>query len=115
MAESSSGFEFNRPTIVALLYLASLVTGLPILIGLILSYIWNGEDHAGWEASHYRWFIRTFWISIAWGIIGVATFFFVIGMIILALGGVWIAVRSIKALLAAQKQQPVTNVETWLW
>jgi uncharacterized membrane protein len=114
MAESS-GFEFNRPTIVVLLYLASLITGIPILVGLILSYVWSGEAQGGWEASHFRWFIRTFWLSIAWAIIGAATFFFGIGMIILALGGVWIAVRSIKGLIAAQNRLPVTNVETWLW
>lgn len=111
MADTSaaSGFDFNRPTIVALLYLLSLVTGLTFLIGLILAYVWRSEAQAGWEDSHYRYHIRTFWLSLAWIIIGVVTWIFVIGMIILALIGVWIAVRSIKALIAAQGASPCST------
>ena len=109
------GFDFNRPTIVALLYLASVVTGFPLLIGLIFAYVWRGQPHETWEDSHYRWHIRTFWLSLAWIVIGVVTFLLVVGMIILALLGIWLAVRAIKALLAAQKREPIANVESWLW
>lgn len=111
----AGGFLFNKPTIVAILYIVSLLTALPLLIGVILAYVWRGEPHPDWEDSHYRFHIRTFWIGIAWGIIGIITIFVGIGLLILALLGVWLAVRSIKAMLAAQREAPVLNVETWLF
>ncbi len=34
-----SGFEFNRPTIVSLLYLGSFITGITAIIGVVLAYV----------------------------------------------------------------------------
>jgi len=114
-SESGDSFKLNRPSIVALLYLASLLTGLTLLIGVILAYIWLGEPHAAWEETHYRYHIRTFWLSLVYAIIGCILLFVGIGFLILALIGVWVAIRSIKSLLLAQRGEPVAAVETWLW
>ena len=54
-----SGFEFNQPTIVALCYIASALTAFPMLIGLVLAYIWKGSPAAPWEDSHFRFHIRS--------------------------------------------------------
>lgn len=115
---ASSSFEFNKPTIVALLYLASLVTGLSMLIGLVLAYVWQGEPASDWEASHYRFHIRSFWIGLALGILAIIPTIMTLGLagfILYPLLGLWLAVRTIKALLAAQRRDPIFDVETWIW
>lgn len=113
--QPSSGFRLNNPTIVSLLYLGGFVTGISALIGLILAYVWNSDSPAEWERSHYRYHIRTFWLAVLQSIIGAVLLLLVIGWFILLWVTVWIAVRTIKALLAAQKQQPIYNPTTWLW
>jgi uncharacterized membrane protein len=112
---SSQSFQLNRPTVVALLYLASLITGITALIGLVMAYVWNKEPGLPWEYEHYRWHIRTFWIGLVYSLICTALVFILIGFVLYLVVAVWFAVRTIKALLAAQRQEPLTNVESWLF
>src|SRR5690606_16177505 len=100
----------NHPTVVSLLYLGGFVTGISALIGLILAYIWGGDRPAEWEQSHFRYHIRTFWICVLQAIIAGLICLTIILIPLAVLWYIWIvvwtAVRTIKALLAAQKQQP---------
>lgn len=114
----ASSFDFNQPTIVALLYLASVLTGLPMLIGVVLAYVWKGEPGADWETSHFRFHIRSFWIGIALGVLAIVPTiltFGIAGFILYPLLVLWLVVRTIKALLAAQNREPIGDVETWVW
>ena len=114
---TTNDFDMNRPTIISLLYVASFLAGITAIIGVILAYVWKGEAHAGWEDSHYRYHIRTFWIGFVWSFVALvasAATFFLLAWVFFPLVAVWFAVRAIKALMAAQKHQPVQNVETWL-
>lgn len=111
----TAGFDFNHPTIVALLYLASFVVGITGLVGLILAYVWRGESAGGWEASHYTFHIRTFWIALVAGVLSVILMIVLIGFLGFALIGIWVIVRTVLALLQAQKRQPIPNPESWLW
>ncbi len=114
----ATGFDFNRPTVVSLLYLASFLIGVGWLIAGVLAFVWNGEPHASWEDSHFRFHIRTFWLGIA---LCVAAF--VATVLTLGLGGflvfpllaLWFLVRCIKALLAAQRHEALANPDSWLW
>ena len=36
---SNTGFEFNQPTIISLLYLGSFVTGISGLVGVVLAHV----------------------------------------------------------------------------
>ena len=47
-----TSFEFNRPTIISLLYLSSAVLGNTAIVGVVLAYVWQGEAHYDWESSH---------------------------------------------------------------
>ncbi|MDT7933178.1 MAG: hypothetical protein RQ833_01055 [Sphingomonadaceae bacterium] len=47
-----STFEFNRPTMVALLHLVSVPTGVTVLIGLPLACVWKHEAIEDWMRSH---------------------------------------------------------------
>lgn len=112
------GFDFNKPTIVALLYIASPLVGLTALAGLVMAYVWQGEAAVTWEQSHFRFHIRTFWIGLTIGLVGLAVTFLTMGLagfIIYPLLALWFAVRTIKALLGAQKREAIANIESWLW
>lgn len=115
---TSPGFDWNRPTIISALYIASLVLGITAIIGLVLAYLWKGEPHAPWEESHFRYHIRTFWIGLLWAIVAaillVATLFLFVWLFV-PLVGVWFVVRAFKSLMAAQRHAPIQNVETWLF
>lgn len=116
MPEDRPGFDFNRPTIVGLLYLFSVFNGVTLLIGLVLAYMWKDDERTeAWEVSHYRYFIRTFWLGLLYGVIGAVTAILLVGFLIMALVGVWIAIRAVMSLMAAQRRAPIVNVETWLW
>lgn len=114
----TSGFQMNRPTIISLLYLGSFLIGITSIIGIILAYIWRNENHPVWEDSHYRYLIRTFWIGIAYAIVATiasALTLFFLAPVFYGLLALWFIVRAIKALLAAQKNEPMRDVETWIF
>lgn len=114
---TGNDFEMNNPTVVALLHLAGILTGgLVNIVAVILAYSWKGDARsAPWMVSHYRFHIRTFWYAIALSIVGVITLIIGIGFLILALIGVYIAVRSILALMAAQRREPIARPEALFW
>jgi uncharacterized membrane protein len=107
-----NGFEFNRPTIVSLLYLASCITGVTVIIGVVLAYVWKGELHQPWEETHYTYLIRTFWISVAGTVLGVLTLLIGVGFLILLGIGIWALVRTVLSLVNAQKREPMKDPET---
>ena len=114
----ASSFDFNQPTIVALLYIISIVTGLTMLVGVVLAYVWKDDVPGNWETSHMRFHIRSFWIGLVLAIIAVVPTILTLGLagfILYPVLVLWLGIRSVRALLAAQKREPVADVETWLW
>lgn len=107
-------FEFNRPTIIGLLYLGSVVTGVTFIIGLVLAYVWKNEPHSDWEDTHYRYLIRTFWLGLIGSIVGIVLAVVLIGFLVLMAVWVLVVVRSVLSLINAQKQAPMPNPDTWL-
>jgi uncharacterized membrane protein len=85
---------------------------------VIFAYVWRAEPHDAWEDSHWQWPIRTFWIGLAYGVVATIGSIITLGLgavIFFPLLAIWFAVRAIKALVAAQKHEPMHNVETWLF
>ncbi len=112
---TTNGFEFNRPTIVGLLYVASCITGVSAIIGVVLAYVWKGEPHQPWEETHYTYLIRTFWIGVIGTVVGVLTLLIGVGFLILLGIGIWALVRSVMSLVSAQKREPMKDPETLLF
>ena len=110
----SAGFDFNRPTIISLLYLSSFVLGITIIVGVVLAYVWKGEPHADWESSHYDYLIRTFWIGLIGSVISFILMLVLIGFLLWIAVAVLVIVRCVLSLINAQKQAPMPNPETWL-
>jgi uncharacterized membrane protein len=111
---STSGFDFNHPTIISLLYLSSVALGVTAIVGVVLAYVWKGEAHAEWETSHYEYLIRTFWIGLIGAVVCFALMIVLIGFMLLVALGVLVVIRCVLSLVNAQKRAPMPNPETWL-
>jgi uncharacterized membrane protein len=111
-AAAGSGFDFNHPTIISLLYLSSMVLGVTALVGVVLGYVWKGEAHADWESSHYDYLIRTFWIALIGSFVSFLLMIVLIGFLLLFAVWVLVVIRSVLSLVNAQKQQPMPNPQS---
>jgi uncharacterized membrane protein len=110
----ASSFDFNRPTIISLLYLSSFLFGITVIVGVVLAYVWKGEAHAEWETSHYDYLIRTFWVGLIGSVISFILMIVLIGFLLWAAVAVLVVVRCVLSLINAQKQIAMPNPETWL-
>ena len=114
-------------TVVYVLYLLGPLNGLTILIGLIVAY--PCRDRAGpVTESHFLFQIRTFWMSIAWAIIGMVLLFWgiplsflligvplvIAGGLILGLLGVWFLLRSALGWVYLSRGEPYPRPRSWL-
>ena len=92
---------------------ASLLTGLSAIAGLILAYVKRGEVASSWQASHYRWLIRTLWIWLLLMAIGGFTSPLGIGWLIIVAVSVWLIWRVAKGWLLAGRQRALPNPGAW--
>ena len=90
------------------------MTGVAAIVGLALAYVWRGDAHEPWEATHYTYLIRTFWIGLAAGAVGVVTMILGVGFLVLLALTVWVIVRAVMSLVKAQKRAPMPDPETFL-
>lgn len=107
-------FEAGRSNIqlIYALYLASFLTGLTAIVGIIFAHL-NRDKATGWVESHYIYAIRTFWIGVLYGIIAAVLAIVVIGVFIGVAAAVWFIVRCVKGLIAASNREPIANPTTW--
>lgn len=112
---SNSGFDFNQPTIISLLFLGSFITGVSGLVGIVLAHVWQGDNRDNWAASHFTYLIRTFWVGFIASIIAFALLIVVIGAFLFPLIAIWVGVRSVLSLVKAQKQEPMPDPNTLLF
>ena len=94
------------------LYIASFFVGFTGLIGVVVAYVFKGDNAI--SDSHFRWQIRTFWLSILFAFVIVATSFIGLGLIFGALFVVWYLIRVIKGIKAAFDQKPIQNPGSWM-
>lgn len=113
-AAVNNGFDFNQPTIISLLYISAFVLGVTGIVAVVLAYVWKDQPKGEWEASHYRYHIRTFWLWLIGCVVGLILTMVLIGLFILLAVGVLVVVRSILSLIKAQNHEPMPNPDTWL-
>ncbi|WP_337661320.1 DUF4870 family protein [Erythrobacter sp. Alg231-14] len=134
---ANKGLTFQRPAIVAILFLVNILVGFSVFVGLVLAYIWRGEaDTEEWEKTHYTYLIKTFWIGFVASVMGMflwfssfftmvamsgdpsppglALFSLFFGMMFgwLVLAG-WFCTRCILSLVKAGNRQPMPKPTTW--
>ena len=111
---ATGGFDFNQPTIISLLYIASFITGITAIVGVVLAFVWKDQPKAEWEASHYQYLINTFWIGLIGSVVGFVLLIVLIGIFVLLAVAALVGVRSVLSLINAQKQAPMPNPGSWL-
>ena len=116
MANTDGAFDrtATNVNIVYYLYLASILVGITAIVGVIMAYMNRGQG-TDWLDSHYTYQIRTFWIGLLYGVIGLVLTFVIIGFAVLLFVLIWWIVRCVKGLQLAGKLQPVPDPATWMW
>src|SRR5688572_30044953 len=99
--------------VINILYLASLVIGVSVLVGIVLAYINRGKA-GGFVETHYTWLIRTFWIGLLYALISAVLMLLAIGFVLMFAVAVWFIVRCIIGLQALGRGEPIKNPESWL-
>ncbi len=99
--------------VIYILYLASLVIGISVLVGIVLAYINRGKA-GGFVETHYTWLIRTFWIGLLYALISAVLMLLAIGFVLMFAVAVWFIVRCIIGLQALSRNEPIKNPESWL-
>jgi len=86
---------------------ASFFLGISLFAAAIVNYI-KKEDVAGtWLESHFRWQIRTFWLTLLWLSVGALTFIVVIGYFILMGAAIWLIYRIAKGWIFLAEKRPL--------
>lgn len=89
------------------LYAASLVVGITYIVAIILNYVKQPDVVGTMYESHFRWQIRTFWFSLLWWIIGIATIVFIVGIFICIGAGIWFIYRIVVGWLRLSEGKPM--------
>lgn len=115
------------PAVVYGLYLLGFTNGLTFIIGLIVAYV--NRDAAGpINESHYTFAIRSFWLSIAWFVIGGLLLLFgiplsllLIGIPMMIAGGlilgaitIWFVVRCVMGIYYLVRGEAYPRPLAWL-
>lgn len=98
--------------IVYVLYLASLLTGVTALVGVVMAYVYQA-DAPDWLKTHYRFQIRTFWLGLLFGFVGVVLSLILIGYLVFIFLLVWLVVRCVKGLRYAGRREPYPDPVGW--
>ncbi|WP_339804370.1 hypothetical protein [uncultured Marinobacter sp.] len=80
--------------------LALFIGGLSALAGVVINYVKLDDVRNTWIEAHFRWQIRTFWLALAWTVVGIITLFILVGWFILLGTAIWFIYRVVRGALA---------------
>ncbi len=106
--------ERKMAAAVYLLYLASIIIGITSIVGVIVAYVYHGDADEVLR-THYRFQIRTFWISLLIGFIGILLAGIGIGFLLLLFLLIWFVARCAIGLKHLNEGMPVPNPGSWLF
>lgn len=102
----------GNANLIYILYLVSLVVGITGIVGVIMAYI--GKDGASPTlTSHYNNQINIFWKGLLYGVIGIVTTPFLIGILILIAMLIWYIIRCVKGMQALSAGKAIENPGSW--
>jgi uncharacterized membrane protein len=87
----------------------ALAVGVTLIAGVIVNYLRRDEVAGTWLESHFTWQIRTFWWTMLWTIIGLATVVVLVGFVILLAAAVWFVYRIAKGWTELNDGRPVAS------
>lgn len=100
--------------VIYILLIVGTIVGITGIIGLIMAYVMK-DDAEDWLQTHYRFQIRTCWIGLLYGTIGIITINIVVGFFVLLYTFAWVIVRCTKGLKQLEDERPVKNLESWFF
>jgi len=86
---------------------ASMLVGVTLFAGVIINYLRRGQVAGTWLESHFTWQIRTFWWSLAWCVLGIATAVVLVGLCILIASAVWFVYRIVRGWTELNEGRPM--------
>src|SRR5262245_31389207 len=86
---------------------ASMLVGVTLFAGVIINYLRREQAAGTWLESHFTWQIRTFWWSLAWCVLGIATAIVLVGVFILIGSGVWFVYRIVRGWIELNEGRPM--------
>lgn len=96
--------------IVYVLQAASFLTsGLTLFAGVIINYVRREDVQGTWLDSHFRWQIRTFWLTLVWATVGGITAFILVGWVILTATLLWLIYRIVKGWVLLSEKRPTPS------
>jgi uncharacterized membrane protein len=98
--------------IVYVLYLIGLVTGITILVGVVMAYIYKDESPQ-WLRTHYEQQIRLFWIGLLYCVIAGILTAILIGLLLFLVIAIWWIIRCIKGLKHLDQRTSYPNYQSW--
>lgn len=102
----------NVAKIVYILYLAALLLGVTAVVGVVMAYVYQG-DAPDWLKTHYRFQIRTFWLGLLFGFVGLLLCLILVGYLVLVFLLVWLVVRCVKGLKFVSRREPYPDPVGW--
>ena len=106
-AEQERALRKLTHVLYALYALFWLTGGVTAIVAIIINYIKRDDAVGTLYASHFTWQIRTFWWSVAWGVLGVALAVVMVGFAILWVLGIWTLYRIVKGWLYLNDNKPM--------
>ena len=104
--EDLSGFVW---AVYALQLLTLFTGGISFIVAGVIAYFKHDESIGSMEASHFRWQIKTLWIGLGAGIIGLVLLLVWIGVIVLTLTEIWIIYRVLKGGYYYSEKREIAN------
>ena len=86
---------------------ASVLVGVTLFAAVTLNYLRRSQAAGTWLESHFTWQIRTFWWSLAWCVLGLATAVLLVGLLILAASAVWFVYRIVRGWTELNEGRPM--------
>lgn len=109
---TDSSANTSMANVIYVLYLLALISGITALVGVIMAYVYR-DNAPDWLRTHYELQIRTFWMGLAIGAVGVALSWVLIGIPILIALAVWWIIRCVKGLRYVNERAPYPNHLGW--
>lgn len=111
--------DSGKTILIYVIYIIALVTAVPLLVGVVLAYIFKGNNPE-WTRSHFDHQISLFWRfligTIAFGAliaISIPLTFVLIGLPLIAIAGIgliyiwlWMLFRCLKGIQIARDNEP---------
>ncbi len=99
MASSSDTGLSGAVKLVYGLYLASLIVGITVIIGVVIAHVKQPEARGTKYESHFRNQIISFWVGLAVIIVGWMLTVVLVGYAVILGAWIWILYRTIRGLL----------------